>query len=404
MEPTRDVIVVGGGPAGSTVALLLAQQGHDVVLFDEARFPRDKICGEALSPGAWRMIESIGAAPALRQAGALPISGMCLTAPDGTSFRGAYDGGRTVGFALERTRLDAILLDRARQAGVEVRQGEKVSGLLRAGPSVTGVSVTANGEPHALQARVVIGADGRRSVVARSLGLLTESRRHRRFAVRGYWEGMQGLTSFGEMHVGAGGYCGIAPLAGGRANVTFVLDQRALSAAGRGLEGFYRDRLRMWPEIVERLAGAELAGPPRAIGPLALESSGVWAPGALLVGDAAGFFDPFTGEGIAAALRGAHLAAAVAHDSLTGRGDLSAYVPLHRHLVGNKFRFNRGLQWIVRRPALANLAARILSLSPAAADRLVGIAGDCVGADPASPVKARPARGRVRAGSRPPVV
>src|SRR5687767_8793098 len=110
-----EIVVVGGGPAGAAAATALARQGHDVLVLDEARFPRDKICGEALSPGAWRALEELGVAAALRQAGAHPVAGMWLTAPDGTSFRGRYDGGRVQGFCLERHVLDAVLLENARR-------------------------------------------------------------------------------------------------------------------------------------------------------------------------------------------------------------------------------------------------------------------------------------------------
>jgi geranylgeranyl reductase family protein len=370
----REVVVVGGGPAGATAALTLRQAGHDVLLLDEARFPRDKICGEALSPGAWRVIESVGAAPAVSALGPWALSGMRLTAPDGTSFCGRYDGGRTLGFSVERRTLDATLLDRAREAGVEVREGTPVSGPLVANGAVLGVQV---GDAR-IRARIVIAADGRRSAVARRLGLLREAAWPRRFAVRGHWQGVAGLGAFGEMHVGGGGYCGVAPLGPALANVAFVLDQSAMRAAGSDLPGFYRATLRRWPQLWERLESATLREPPRAIGPLALEASRVWAPGVLLVGDAAGFFDPFTGEGIGIALRTAMLAADVAHDALARGTPLGVYAARHRALAREKFRFNRWLQWIVRRPAVANVAARALSTRPALADRLVGLAGDCL--------------------------
>jgi len=379
MEPVRDVIVVGGGPAGSTAAFLLAELGHDVLLLDAARFPRDKVCGESVSPGAWRVLDSLGAAASLRHAGAREVAGMRLVAPNGVSFEGVYRDGRVCGFALERRLLDAQLLDRARGLRVEVRENARVAGLLRDGPAVTGVRVAdASGGDQPLRARLVVAADGRRSRIARELGLLREARWPRRFAVRGYWNGVEGLSSFGEMHVGGGGYCGVAPLATTRANVTFVLDQRAMTPAGGDLESFYRDRLRRWPRLAERLARAQLEEPPTAIGPLALESSGAWAPGVLLVGDAAGFFDPFTGEGISAALRGAEQAAEVGHGFLRERMTLAEYGRRHRRLVGQKFRFNRVVQRLIARDGLANVAAYVISRLPAAANALVDVAGDCL--------------------------
>ena len=374
MERVRDVVVVGGGPAGSTTARRLAERGLDVLLLDEAGFPRDKVCGEALSPGAWRLLEASGAAPALRLAGARPIAGMRLVAPDGTSFAGRYGGGTAFGFSLERRILDALLLERARDAGVDVQERRRVCGLVREGEQVTGVQLDGGIQ----RARLVIGADGRRSVVARSLGLLREARWPRRFAVRGHWDGMQGLTPFGEMHVGGGGYCGVAPLTGGRANVAFVLPQHAMHAAGGDLEGFYRARLRAWPRVWERLAGARLVAAPRAIGPLALESRQSWAPGVMLVGDAAGFFDPFTGEGICAALQAAEPAAEIGQAYLQGQASLNDYGRAHRTLVRRKFLFNRAVQAMIARETVADLAARALARLPRVADTLVDMAGDWI--------------------------
>jgi geranylgeranyl reductase family protein len=379
----RDVIVVGGGPAGSATAVILKQRGHDVLLLDEARFPRDKVCGEGVSPEAWRLLAAIGVDGAVRSLSPHPLRGMAVTAPDGSCFRGDYRGASQPGFAVRRERFDGVLLDRARDAGVEVREGMRATGLLQRGGAVEGV-VTVNGAgPDELRARLVIGADGRRSVVARRLGLLREHRRLRKFAVRGYWDGMEGLEERGEMHGGGGGYCGVAPLSATCANVTFVLDRREMAAAGGGLEGFYRRTLRRWPRIAERLERAILLSSPKAIGPLALEASRVSAPGALLVGDAAGFYDPFTGEGVTLALRSAVLAAEVAHRCLREaplrafRG-LRDYDRVRHAATRHKFRFNRLLQVVIGRPWLANAAVRRLARRPDLADRMVSIAGDFV--------------------------
>jgi 2-polyprenyl-6-methoxyphenol hydroxylase-like FAD-dependent oxidoreductase len=111
-----EVVVVGGGPAGTAAAVFLRQLGHEVVLVDEARFPRDKICGEGVSPEAWRLLARMGADAAVRALRPRPVRGMKLTAPDGTAFRGEYRGAREPGFAVRRWCLDRALLDCARAA------------------------------------------------------------------------------------------------------------------------------------------------------------------------------------------------------------------------------------------------------------------------------------------------
>src|SRR2546428_395654 len=131
--PRRDVIVVGGGPAGVAAAIFLRNRGHDVLLLDAARFPRDKVCGEGVSPEAWRLLDRLDAVPAVRALRPHPLRGMALTAPDGTTFRGDYGPAREPGFAASREALDHALLGRARQAGVEVRGGARVTALRLAG-------------------------------------------------------------------------------------------------------------------------------------------------------------------------------------------------------------------------------------------------------------------------------
>jgi geranylgeranyl reductase family protein len=383
-EP-RDVVVVGGGPAGSAAAIFLRQRGRDVLLVDEARFPRDKVCGESVSPGAHRLLTDLGVEPAVRALAPFPLRGMALTSPDGTCFRGDYASAAHAGFAARRQAFDKVLLDGARAAGAEVREGVRVTGLVSRDGVVTGVTSEDGRGAETIRARLVVGADGRRSVVARRLGLLREHRSLRKFAVRGYWDGMEGLETRGEMHVGGGGYCGIAPLSDARANVTFVLDRREMAAAGGDLEGFYRQTLRRWPSVQERLSGATFLGPPTAIGPLALEASRVSAPGAVLIGDSAGFYDPFTGEGVTLALRSAEMAAEVADRALGSSNgfDLRQYDRARHAATRDKFRINRALQRVVAWPALSNAMARRLSRRPDLADRLVGIAGDFVPAESA---------------------
>jgi geranylgeranyl reductase family protein len=377
--PEREVLVVGGGPAGAATATFLKQLGHDVLLLDAARFPRDKVCGESVSPEAWRLLCASGAAPRVRGLGPQPIRGMALTAPDGTGFCGLYGDEREPGFAVRRDRLDAALLDAARDSGVEVREGARVTGVLVEPRGVCGVTWTGGGDPEPLRARLVVAADGRRSVVARSLDMLTEEPRLRRFAVRGHWDGMDGLAEHGEMHVGDGAYCGVAPLSRSAANVAFVLDRRNMHAAAGDLEGFYRQVIgERWPQLAERLARARLRQTPRAIGPLALRARRAVARGLVLVGDAAGFYDPFTGEGITLALRSAELAAEAAAAWLRGRRPLGDYDRRRREATRDKFRFNRLLQRIICWPDLANAVARRLARRPDLADRLIGIAGDFV--------------------------
>ena len=384
-----DVIVVGGGPAGASVAAFLAREGVDVCLLDRARFPREKPCAEYLSPEASRVLASLGVLHEVEAAGAAELDGMVVRAPSGRSFHGAFAtargfrGFRERGLALRRIHLDDLVLGAARGAGARVVEGARVSALVTAHGRVGGVVSEEDGRRVVRRAPLVIGADGLRSVVARRLGLASHAWWPRRVAFVAHYRGVGGMGRAGEMHVHADGYVGLADVGHGETNVAIVVPASLAREAKGDATGFFERWLAARAHLVPRFAPAERVSDVRATGPFASRARRAWAGGAALVGDAADFFDPFTGEGIYAALRGGELLAPFAADAV--RGDarardraLAAYDEARRREFAGKWRVERIIGAAVGVPALMNHAARVLGREQHLADLLVGVAGDVV--------------------------
>ena len=392
-SPAVDVIVVGGGPAGASSAHFLARGGARVLLLDRARFPRPKPCAEYLSPQASRILSAMGALDAVDRAGAAHLTGMVVRAPNGATLRGDFAAAhgfrafRDRGLALRRIALDPILLDRARDAGAEVREGAQVSDLVRdARGRVTGVRVlTSSGSSETLSAPLVVGADGLRSLVAHRLGLAHRSRWPRRLGLVAHFEGFGGMQEWGELHVERDvGYVGLATVDDGLTNASMAVPATFARSVAAQRERFFMDWLRARPQLAWRVRGARLVSPVRVTGPFASHARRSWAPGVALVGDAADFFDPFTGEGIYTGLRGGELLAPHALEALGATTARDADAALRRYHRARRAEFTG--KWIVERligaavgwaPAM-NYFSRTLEARKDMADLLVGVTGNFV--------------------------
>jgi flavin-dependent dehydrogenase len=407
-ERACDVVIAGGGPAGSTTALRLARAGFHVVVLDAARFPRFKPCGEFMSPECLPLLRELGALEAVRELGAREVRGMLL------HFEGRRVGGRFVdvgravapfdhGLAVRRERFDDVLRRAAIRVGAEFVEEARVGGLLRDQDGrVSGVVVRrgrgADAERLEVRARCTLGADGVRSAVAGALGLRRPIPWLDKVAFTTRFEGVS-WGDRAEVHLFDGGFVAAAPVDGDLVSVNLIVDRaRVRAAPDRSVGGplvdrherssrdeWFAARLAALPAIAARLQRGRRLDPIRGTGSFACTTRAATFPGGALVGDAAGYVDPITGEGIFFALKGGELLAEAVTSALHARADRSAearawheYRAGRRREITSRAAFSLLLQRGLRHPSIVRAAWRLMAARPALADLLVSVTGDYV--------------------------
>jgi flavin-dependent dehydrogenase len=396
-----DVIVVGGGPSGAIAGLVLARAGARVRILDRATFPRDKLCGDTVNPGTLAQLRRLGVSGRIEAEG-LRIDGMLVTGQGGVAIDGRYPHG-IHGRAMIRREFDWALLQHAIAAGCQFEPGAAVRGGRvveeRGMSSLAGVTIGRSGTT--LRARVVIAADGRHSTLAFGLGLARHPLRPRRWAVGAYFEGVGdvsdprrtrvgavsnplaglagGPAAVGEMHVRKHCYIGVARVAGGLTNVCLVRPARSGDSELHDPAALLQREIAADPWLRDRFASARMVGSPAILGPLAVDVHPSTIDGLLLAGDAAGFIDPMTGDGLRFATAGGELAAraalrALEHGWVGVRESLDA---AREREFGGKWRFNRALRTLVGSPGAVSAAALGARVAPGVLRAVIARAGDC---------------------------
>jgi flavin-dependent dehydrogenase len=331
-----------------------------------------------LNPGACRTLAQHLPLSALLEH-ARPLGGMVLTGPGGVAVRGSYCAG-IHGHAIERKIFDHWLLEQAIERGVRVEQDSTVEAATHAADRVSGVRVRGRTGAVAHPARLVIAADGRHSRLAFDLGLAQHPARPRRWAIGAYFTDVDGLSQSGEMHVRRGHYMGVAPMPGSIANACLVVPHDAGTSGWRDAGALLTAHLAQDPLLAPRFARARMATSPAVLGPMAVDARAAGVPGLLLAGDAAGFIDPMTGDGMTFALRGAELAADIATQVLTGTLEATrasrVLAERRRAAFAAKWRFNRVLRTLVSSPSSVTGAAVAARMAPRAFGAMIRYAGD----------------------------
>jgi menaquinone-9 beta-reductase len=318
IEGKSDVLIVGAGPTGCAAGIMLARAGVDVCVVDRARFPRDKVCGDAVSNDGMVLIEQLGAREAIDKSPHAIVHRAAAVFPDGTRIARDYE---RPGYIIPRFHLDDCLRRALESSGAKLVQDCRVSSLTRSADRVTG----AEGPALSWNAKVVIAADGYGSVGLEAIGQPGPKGRYLAVSATAYYRnvdfpnGENTADHYFEQELPFG-YGWIFPAVDGISNVGVYQRSDAYAKTGKKLKELLAEFL---DRQAQRLRGAEAVGKVRAWSlPIAPRPIPVSAPGLLLAGDAGGFIDPLSGEGIWQGLHTGVLAADVTVQALR-KGELN---------------------------------------------------------------------------------
>ena len=348
-----DAVVVGGGPAGAAAAARLARRGFHVILVDRASFPRDKVCGDFVGPSALAELADLGVAQAEAFQQTTTMADLALHINSGQpAVMSVPQVGSlpSYGRVIPRLQLDAWILDAARQAGATILEGHKVTAVEQATDAVTVRGDGAAG-PWQLRTRLLLGADGSNSVVARTLRGGAPPHADRILAVRAYFDGVGGPAGQGDICLASDGFPGylwLFPAGGGSANVGVGMVVSTYPRSSRNLREMLLRLIAEDSSVRDRLAAAQMRG--KVLGhPLTTYNPRFRLTGdrVMLLGDAAGLINPLNGEGIQYALHSARWAAGVAADCLACDRLDAASLGLYQGRVQENLRLDMALSRLI---------------------------------------------------------
>ncbi len=371
-----DVIVAGAGPAGASAAIHLTMGGARVLLVEQKKFPRPKLCGEFISPECVPHFEQLGVAEQMFAANPSHLTETVFYARRGQSVSVPSSWFRANGFALglSRAEMDERLLRRASEAGAEVQENAQVVNLIMDQSRVRGVTVKHSGKEVSYSAPVTIDATGRaRSLARRVTKSNNQAIPHRAalVAFKAHLTDAKVAPGACEIYFYRGGYGGLSSIENGLSNLCFIASARAVRECGADAERVMREVLCRNRRAADTLRQARSVSPWLAV---SLEGFGrnavTPAPGLLLIGDAASFIDPFTGSGMLMALESGELAAKVIGEFLRADcSDASATGLAARYQTAYQTRFESRLRVcsLIRRaafvPGLAQMAIGVCGAS-----------------------------------------
>jgi flavin-dependent dehydrogenase len=358
---TRDVVIVGGGPAGLATAAAAAARGLDVLLLERRSLPADKACGEGLLPRTVRALDALGALGLIAPADAHPIRSLGWIQEDGTFATAPLPAPG--GLGVRRLALSAALARRAESQGAELRQ--RCAALSHRREAGRVVVATAEGE---VAGRLLVAADGLASAVREREGLERRVAGRRRFGLRRHYATPPWSDAV-EVHFAPGVEAYVTPAGAELLDLAFLFEERTAS----GFDGL----LARFPRLAERLAGARPCSPPLGAGPLRRATRCLVTDGLVLAGDAGGYLDAITGEGLSLAFEGALELASLLPDALAKGTGETALRPFQRAMRA-RYRRSAAVARLVlgmaRHPRLRQRVIRQLARRPHLFERMVQLA------------------------------
>ncbi|MCP3100637.1 NAD(P)/FAD-dependent oxidoreductase [Myxococcus sp. K15C18031901] len=356
-----DVAVVGAGPAGLAVAIHAATRGLNTVVLERATVPADKACGEGLMPPGLAALERLGALPHLDRGESAPFVGIRYVQEDGGSVEGRLP--EPGGLGVRRVALASALVARARAVGVELRERTQVLSHRR---TAEGMSLETADAP--VEARMLVAADGLGSPLRRAEGLEVDADVPRRFGLRQHFQ-VAPWSPFVEVHFASGVEAYVTPAGARRVGLAFLWEDGGVE----GRVGF-DTLLARFPRLEARLHGMTPDSQVRGAGPLARVARARVADRFALVGDAAGYVDALTGEGLSLAFTCAESLGTLLPDALAKGAGVDALRP-YEHAFQGVFRkyawTTRALLTLARRPRLRRPVVKVLEKSPWLFERLL---------------------------------
>ena len=310
-----DAIIIGGGPAGSAAAISLAQRGKRMLVLEEKRMPRGKLCGEFITPECFPSLERLGVMDRMLAAGAQKLTRVSLITANGKSVQthiSTMSSDAPWAMSLSRARFDQILFDRARDAGAECLEGVAVKNCLFDDGHPNGIEALclADGKPVRFNAPIIIDASGRNSRLMLGKRERVAGRRGSRlYALKAHLKGVDPAPESVELFFFPQGYGGLARVEEDLVNLCFIVDEQTLRRAGGEPSKVIETSLMNNRLARERLRAAKVVGKWHSAGPLTFGRKRLARNGIIAIGDASGMIDPFTGTGIQIALRTGEIAA-----------------------------------------------------------------------------------------------